>query len=220
VACPICRGAGVLRRDVPITHPDFGTLVDCACRVEARQARRWRDALGQSGIGRANEGKTFENYDRQWQPVAWDYCRRFARDAAGWLVLWGHAGNGKTHLLSAIANTLARAERRPIYASADDLIGNLQEGYGAGDFADRLARWREADVLLLDDLGTEGLTDDRASLLFRVLNHRYNERAPLVVATNLKPGDLPARLDSRLRDEQLAAQVTLRTGDYRRRGPK
>jgi DNA replication protein DnaC len=220
MACPICRGAGALRREVPVTHPDFGTLVECACRIEARRERQYRAAIADAGIGRANEHKTFENYDRSWQPVGWDYCRRFAANPQGWVVLWGHAGNGKTHLLSAIANTLAHAGRRPIYASADDLIGNLQSGYGAGDFDDRLASWREADVLLLDDLGTEGLTDDRASLLFRVLNHRYNERAPLVVATNLKPGDLPARLDSRLRDEQLAAQVTLRTGDYRRRGKK
>ena len=33
-ACPFCKGLGYLRRDVPISHPDFGKLVPCSCQLE------------------------------------------------------------------------------------------------------------------------------------------------------------------------------------------
>src|SRR5512133_2239057 len=33
--CPICRGAGFLRLDLPPGHPDFGKLVLCRCRTDS-----------------------------------------------------------------------------------------------------------------------------------------------------------------------------------------
>ena len=32
--CPVCKGLGYVRADVPVNHPDFGKLVPCACRLE------------------------------------------------------------------------------------------------------------------------------------------------------------------------------------------
>ena len=31
-SCPRCGGAGFVRRDVPVGHPDFGHAFPCACR--------------------------------------------------------------------------------------------------------------------------------------------------------------------------------------------
>jgi hypothetical protein len=37
--CPDCAGAGYYTLAVPIGHPDFGTLLPCACRMRAREQR-------------------------------------------------------------------------------------------------------------------------------------------------------------------------------------
>jgi len=38
--CPLCRGMGYLRADVPVGHPDFGKLVPCTCHLAELAQRR------------------------------------------------------------------------------------------------------------------------------------------------------------------------------------
>jgi len=38
--CPICKGLGFLRANVPVNHPDFGQLVPCTCRLSRLAERR------------------------------------------------------------------------------------------------------------------------------------------------------------------------------------
>jgi DNA replication protein DnaC len=38
--CPICHGIGFVRRDLPLSHPDFGKMEVCACRKEQMDRSR------------------------------------------------------------------------------------------------------------------------------------------------------------------------------------
>jgi DNA replication protein DnaC len=57
-------------------------------------------------------------------------------------------------------------------------------------------------VLFIDDLGNTFLpgreTPGRQRWLFEILNHRYNERLPLIVTTNLAFEDLASQFDEKL----------------------
>lgn len=206
-----------MRKASLVTDPAFGKIEPCKCTLDARLERQWREAMEASGVAKALYGKTFDTFDRGVQPVAFDKALAFAREPAGFLVYWGNVGGGKTHLLTAIANELARTGYKPFYWTADDLIAWLQEGYGEGDHREKLERARDCDVLMIDDLGAENLSDDKLRIWFSIVNHRYNAVLPTVIATNLRPGDLPPRIDSRLNDTSIVAGVVMRPGDYRRR---
>ena len=49
--CPICRGAGYMTLDVPITDPNFGRLFACDCMLRDIQERNFAE-LEQRGVTR------------------------------------------------------------------------------------------------------------------------------------------------------------------------
>jgi DNA replication protein DnaC len=74
---------------------------------------------------------------------------------------------------------------------------------------------------MVDDLGTERLSDWAAEVLFRVFNARYASRAPTFVVSNVCPDDIAeARLRSRFLDTALCQVVPNGAEDYRQRERK
>lgn len=76
----------------------------------------------------------------------------------------------------------------------------------------------DAPLLILDDLGTEKLTDWAAEKLDTLIDHRYIKGLPLVVTTNVPAAQLSPRIASRLQDRRLGKVVTLSGPDYRVQG--
>ena len=72
------------------------------------------------------------------------------------------------------------------------------EGRGADGIVDRLIL---ADVLILDDLGTEKVTDWSREQLFLIINGRYEDCRPTVITSNYAPGHVGARFSGRDDDE-------------------
>jgi DNA replication protein DnaC len=228
--CPLCRGLGYLRADVPVDHPDFGKLVPCTCRL-AEMAERRVDALrALSDLGVLSR-MTFETFvpdghgippDKQ-ANLRWAYeeARDFAQNPEGWLVLKGGYGCGKTHLAAAIANECAERGQPVLFITVPDLLDHLRATYAPTSPAAYSARFEEvrtAAVLILDDLGTESSTPWAQEKLFQVFNYRYNAQLPTVVTTNHELEEIPLRLRSRLVDPDLARVVSITAPDYRRAG--
>ena len=70
--------------------------------------------------------------------------------------------------------------------------------------------------LVVDELGTERLTDWAAAVLFRIFNARYVARAHTLVASNVRPEDLAEpRLRSRFLDVTVCHRVPNGDDDYR-----
>jgi DNA replication protein DnaC len=160
---------------------------------------------------------SFGNFRQDRQPDAYAAAAAFACEPArSWLVLEGAVGTGKTHLLAAIVNRLLTSAWHPVYAVMPDLLRHLREGFDSGDHAQRWRDVKEAEVLLLDDYGAEQQTDWGNETLFVLLDYRWAMALPTVVATNLKPADMPPRIASRLHDLARSRVVRMRGGDYRR----
>jgi hypothetical protein len=49
--CPCCKGLGYVRVNMPVGHPDFGSLALCRCRAEALERERLRRLESVSGLG-------------------------------------------------------------------------------------------------------------------------------------------------------------------------
>jgi DNA replication protein DnaC len=76
---------------------------------------------------------------------------------------------------------------------------------------------REAELLVLDDLGSQQSSPWANEKLFQLLNYRYNMEMPTVVTANPKAvKDMDERIRSRLSDRSLVRYISMdRARDFR-----
>jgi DNA replication protein DnaC len=228
--CPICGGAGFLRREVPVDHPDFGRAVPCECKIRETQRAEIADLRAASGIVHLTQ-LTFETFrpdgiglnpdKRKNLRMAYETARRFAQDARGWLLLKGGYGSGKTHFAAAIANErLARGES-VLFVVVPDLLDHLRATFAPTSrvtYDERFESVRTTPFLILDDLGAQSTTAWAQEKLFQLLNFRYNAQLPTVITTNRELEEIEPRIRSRLADGTLCSIVTILAPDFRQGG--
>ncbi|MGA9192539.1 MAG: ATP-binding protein [Anaerolineales bacterium] len=226
--CPVCGGAGYLRVDVPVGHPEFGKLEICACRQDELLSRV-RDRLFR--LSQLDELKlmTFDTFVPQGRvgiaeresaslEQAFNHARLFAERPDGWLLLQGGYGCGKTHLAAAIANACVDQGVPALFLTVPDLLDSLRFTFNNAEdsFEERFEHIRHAPLLILDDFGTQNATEWAREKLFQILNYRYTNRLPMVITTNLALREIEGRMRSRLSDPEMVAQVLIYAPDYRR----
>ncbi len=62
---------------------------------------------------------------------------------------------------------------------------------------------RTAQLLILDDLGTQSATPWAREKLYQLFNYRYNAELPTVITSSIMPDELDQRLYSRMSDRRL-----------------
>jgi DNA replication protein DnaC len=228
--CPICKGQGFLALDAPPGHPDFSKVVPCRCTQARIAAERTQSLRTVSNIG-ALDRLTFDSFmpdgvglsegDRFNLRGAYDRSLEFAREPAGWLVLMGGYGCGKTHLAAAIANYRLSLGHSVLFVVVPDLLDYLRATFGPSSevaLDERLDAIREIPLLVLDDLGAHNSTPWAQEKLFQILNHRYNSRLPTVITSNQRLEELDPRITSRLVDLDLSQVYEIEARDFRASG--
>jgi DNA replication protein DnaC len=226
--CPFCSGAGYLRHDLPIGHPNFGRLEICTCR-NAMVSQQVRQRL--FSLSRLDElsGLTFDTFQPRGRiglgemhshslELSFNRARQYAGNLQGWLLIMGGYGCGKTHLAAAIANFAVGMGVPTLFLTVPDLLDTLRFAYDAENvtFEQRFEEIRSASLLVLDDFGTHNATEWAQEKLFQIINYRYINHLPLVVTTNLALDQIEARIRSRLQDLELVSIVRMLAPDFRR----
>ena len=219
--CPTCGGAGWLRIDVAIDDPRFGQTIPCACKSREIEEKKSKALLLRSNL-KALQDKTFGAFsvedDRQ-QQHARDRAKEFADRPEGWLVLLGSCGTGKTHLAAAIGNRRLELGEPAVFIVVPDLLDHLRASFSPNSettFDELFESVRQAPLLILDDLGTQTSTSWATEKLFQILNHRYMNRLPTVITTNVPLDELGDRLASRMADPELSIVVSMAGTDLHR----
>ncbi len=229
--CPHCGGVGYVRYDVPVGHEKFGKLEPCICRAHevAKTARsRLFEMSGLNGLSHL----TFENFNTSGNKKAefiteqeiknlhdtLDACVDFSQKHQGWLLLEGKFGAGKTHLVAAIANDAVSKGISTLFITVPDLLDSLRFSFDSKEttYEERFEEIRGVNLLVLDDFGTQNATPWAQEKLFQIINHRYVNKLPTVITTNLNLDDIESRIRSRLQDSELVTHVRFISPDYRR----
>jgi DNA replication protein DnaC len=217
--CPICKGAGFVRRSLPVDHPRFGKAEPCECVLNEDDHVRRTRLERMSNLG-ALTRFTFENMvptgrndDTGWFERAYDAARDYAANPAGWLVFTGTSGSGKTHLAAAIANQRINAGEPALFMVVPDLLDHLRASYEPDEddmgFEQLFDQVRNAPLLILDDVDTGSGSPWAREKLFQIVNHRFNASLPTVFTTTTRPQQLDERLATRLLDEGLSRVLVL-----------
>jgi DNA replication protein DnaC len=220
--CPLCHGAGYLRLDVPVGHPDFGRAAPCECKEREMQTRERAKLRAVSSL-KPFDKKTFQTFDPSIPGVreAHEVALRYAEDPVGWLIFQGGYGCGKTHLAAAIAHQREDAGDTVFFSIVPDLLDHLRAAFAPTSeltYDALFERVRESGLLALDDLGAENGTAWATEKLFQLINYRYNYRMPTVITTNARlMSHMDERIRSRLNDRGLVRYVQMEAQDYRER---
>lgn len=127
------------------------------------------------------------------------------------LLLMGATGLGKTHLSLAIANVAIGKGYDVLYGTAQNILSDLQsENFGRLDNIyyneyDVL----HADLLILDDLGTEFKNQYSVASLYNIINTRILRGAPTIISTNFTLEDLERDYNQRITSRLLGEYSTL-----------
>lgn len=115
-----------------------------------------------------------------------DYARYFAQ-GVGNLLLSGGTGLGKTHLALSIGYAVGEQGYDVCYETASSLFNKLERAkFSHSEEAMAQAeKIEQADLLIVDDLGTEMPGQFVTAALYSLLNQRLMEGKPMVITTNL-----------------------------------
>ena len=116
------------------------------------------------------------------------------------LLIYGDSGLGKTHLLYAIANVIRRNDRHAkiVYIKGDDFINEFIELIRAGRGNEFRAKYREADLLLVDDIQFVAGKEQVQNEFFHTFNTLYESGRQIVLTSDRPPSEM-TMLDDRLR---------------------
>jgi len=217
--------------DVPVGHERFGKLEPCVCRANdiADGARARLFAL--SNLDRLSHLR-FENFnpsgnekakfmtlrEKERLQHAFEICEEFAWSQKGWLLLEGGYGCGKTHLAAAVANEAVNKGIPTLFITVPDLLDSLRFAYADPEttFEQRFEEIRNANLLIMDDFGTQNATGWAQEKLFQIINYRYINKLPTVITTNLMLDEIEGRIRSRLQDDEFVKYMNISVPDYRR----
>jgi DNA replication protein DnaC len=136
------------------------------------------------------------------------------------LLLLGQTGVGKTHEAYGAMRELAVTG---VYAqwqvtTAADLYAALRPRHGIDSEAE-FRRYRDARLLLVDDLGAERKpTEFTEEINFRLINYRYERHLPTLFTSNADAAALRDRLGDRVtsRLREMCQRVAIKGNDRRR----
>lgn len=117
------------------------------------------------------------------------------------LYLHGSSGTGKTALATAIAAELDRLKITVCLLTSGQII----DGYKARDTDQFRGMIQSVEILIIDDLGSEGVTDFSTSKLFEAINDRYASNRPLIITSNYNPTALCERYSRQLQAKGMSA---------------
>lgn len=120
------------------------------------------------------------------------------KDLVG-LMLTGTVGNGKTHAAACIANELMENRKTVLTLSLAGYLSKLREDFAEAE-PEMLKRVKKVDLLIIDDFGTEKVTEWVLEKVFSLIDTRYRACKPLLMTTNLDMEDIELRFDMRISD--------------------
>lgn len=147
---------------------------------------------------------TFENFVvGESNRTAYAYCYSVAQYPAAQynpLFLYGPPGIGKTHLLYAIAHHVGKT--RPasniVYCTSEDFTNELIAALTHKTTAEFREKYRNADILMIDDIQFIGGKEATQLEFFHTFNTLYKANKQIIVAGDRPPKDI-AVLEKRIR---------------------
>jgi len=168
--------------------------------------------VGRSCIPPRFADRTFANYrvSSAEQKQALNICRKYAENFPAHaqrgrsLMLLGNVGTGKTHLAAAIGNHLVREfSLAALYVTAGSVIRHVKSSFDRDTSHNEVQAYQlfaTPDLLILDEIGVQNATEFERTVMFELINSRYEAMKPTVVISNRGRDELATYMGDRVVD--------------------
>lgn len=120
--------------------------------------------------------------------------------------LYGNSGLGKTHLMHAIGNYIVEnSNKRVLYITSEQFIDDIRKVYKKDESGTNFNyieffknKYRNIDVLLIDDIQFLGGANKSQEEFFHTFNNLYNNNKQIIISSDRSPNDLKL-LEDRLK---------------------
>lgn len=147
-----------------------------------------------SQLGERFRNISFQNWEnREGTELVYKTCEDFVinfeqyRKTGESLLIYGNPGNGKTHLSAAMAGYLLKKGYSVIFQVVPDMLDKIRATYSSNQESEIeiVNSLISADLLILDDLGAQKLSEWNESKIYQIINARYAKKLPIVITANI-----------------------------------
>lgn len=222
MVCEVCGEP--IQKDIVILHKLSRVPLACKCRREEQEKvrlkfeneekqRRLDRVFKNSLMDEKFREVTFENWDhKSGNEKLYNICYKYAENFKTaktnnlGLIIYGQPGNGKSHATACIANSLLTKGIPVVCVGINALLDRIKETYNnwGKEVEETILRTlSQAELLVLDDLGTEQGNEWSRTRIYNIIDARYRNQLPTIITINLQIKDLETQYGKRTYDRLL-----------------
>ena len=216
--CKICGEPTQYLVNIPLMNKQFLAHINCRCERKKLEIQR-ENEIKQEKLSKIAELKNLSLISKRYENVsfestqtghnssfdkAFERCKRYCEnhrkvyENGNGIYLFGAKGTGKTHVTACIANELLKkcvpVLLTNLFEISKAVKSTFQNGFHESE-REFLERFEKVSFLIFDDLGVETFTkNDRdtwlQTLLFDLINRRYNAKKPTIFSSNYSLNEL------------------------------
>lgn len=145
-----------------------------------------------NAIKEASFSKIYKNDKKRFDTIIWltDFISKYEKDPyQKGLFLHGNFGCGKSYLIAATFNELAKKGFKSAIVFWPEFLNSLKRSFNSSiksEFNTKYNQIKKVPLLLIDDIGAESVTPwSRDEILCPLLQYRMNEKLPTFLTSNL-----------------------------------
>lgn len=185
---------------------------------EFTKRKHYREVINkiykQNYIGRKFQNLNFENFNSNSENelaivIAKYYVNKNITSAnTNGLIIMGESGVGKTHLAASIANKLIENDKIVLMGRLITLLDMIKETFKDNTKSENelIELYSNVDMIIIDDLGTEKISNWALEKLYTIIENRNENRLPIIITTRFDKQGLIERF-SKCQDEQLVDAI-------------
>ena len=176
-----------------------------------------------SGIGGLMRTQSFDNFSLEYYKMGAEreemkrsvialhrFAEGFDKDTYRNYLLFGGTGLGKTHLSTSVARMVIDKGFDVLYSTAVGMLSDFESKRFGDASSSSTDRYYTADLLIIDDLGTEVINQFTISCLYDVINSRINNRKCTFINTNLSAKEINMKYSERITSRLLGEYNPIR----------